>query len=123
PNALNGQPGCVSSTCPTSVSITGLTDSEFKLGSATSGSGLYLAAKLQPEGVTFNSPVTITFSWPDADASPGFVDGTTIAESFLRIFQNGTPITNQCGAQLCGATPCCNPTANTFTVQVTSFSE
>ena len=123
PNALNGQPGCVSATCPTSVSITGLTDSEFKLGSATSGSGLYLAVKLQPEGVTFNSPVTLTFSWPDADGNPGIIDGTTIAESFLQIFQNGTAITSPCAAQLCGATPCCNPTANTFTVQVTSFSE
>jgi CSLREA domain-containing protein len=123
PGALGGQPACVSSTCPTSVSITGLANSEYKLGSSATGAGLYLSAKLQPEGVTFNTPVTIVFSWPDADMFPGLIDNTSILESSVRIFQNGTPITNTCGMQPCGSPPCCNPTANTFTVTVTSFSE
>jgi CSLREA domain-containing protein len=123
PGALGGQPWCVSSTCPTSFSMTALPNSEYKLGSAASGNGLYLATTLSPEGVTFNSPVTVTFSWPDADANPGIIDGTTIVEAFLRIFQNGTAITNTCGLSPCGAPPCCNATANTFSVPVTSFSE
>jgi len=123
PGALGGQPSCVASNCPTSFSSTGLANSEYGLGSAASGAGLYLAAKLLPENVTFNAPVTLTFTWPDADASPGVIDGTTIAEIFVRIFQNGVAITNQCGAQPCGTVPCCNVTANTFTIQVTSFSE
>lgn len=123
PGALGGQPGCVSATCPTSFSSTGLTDSEYELGSAATGAGVYLAAKLQPENVTFNAPVTLTFAWPDADATPGVIDGTSIVEIFVRIFQNGTAITNQCGAQPCGTVPCCSTSANTFTVTVTSFSE
>jgi CSLREA domain-containing protein len=123
PGALGGQPSCVSTTCPTSFSITGLTTSEYQLGSAATGNGLYLSAKLQPEGVGFNTPLTLTFSWPDADASPGVIDGTSIVEIFLRIFQNGTAITGLCGSLPCGTVPCCNTTANTFTVQVASFSE
>jgi CSLREA domain-containing protein len=123
PGALGGQPSCVASNCPTSVSITGLANSEYKLGSAATGTGLYLSAKLQPEGVTFNGPVTLIFSWPDADMVPGVIDGTSIMETALRIFQNGTPITGTCGTQPCGVPPCCNPAANTFTVTVTSFSE
>src|SRR6185503_19785924 len=77
PGALGGQPQCVSSTCPTSFSSTGLATSEFQLGTATSGTQLYSSAKLFPEGITFNVPVTLTFSWPDADATPGLIDGTS----------------------------------------------
>jgi CSLREA domain-containing protein len=123
PGALGGQPGCVSTTCPTSVSITGLSTSEYQLGSAATGAGLFLSAKLNPEGTVFNSPVTITFSWPDADASPGVVDGTSIAEIFLKIFQNGVAVTGLCGSMPCGTAPCCSTAANTFAIQVTSFSE
>jgi hypothetical protein len=123
PGALGGQPSCVSTACPTSFSITGLASSEYGLGSAASGNGLYLSAKLQPEGITFNVPVVVTFSWPDADASPGIIDGTTITEVFLKIFQNGTAITNTCGLSPCGSPPCCNQAANTFAVPLTTFSE
>lgn len=123
PGALGGQPNCPSDTCPTSFSTTGLSASEYQLGFASSGSGLYLSAKLQPEFITFNVPVTLTFTWPDADGFPGIVDGTFINEGTLRIFQNGVAITNTCMAQPCGVVPCCNATANTWTVQVTSFSE
>src|SRR5581483_1470998 len=123
PGALGGQPDCVGSTCPTSFSSTGLANSEYGLGSASSGTGLYLAVKLNPENVTFNVPVTLTFSWPDSVAPFGVIDGTSISEASLRIFQNGNPITNTCSAQPCGTVPCCNAAANTFTVQVTSFSE
>ncbi len=123
PGALGGQPGCVATNCPTSFSATGLADSEWKLGTAATGSGLYLAVKLFPENVTFNTPVTLTFSWPDVMIPAGIIDGTSIPEATLRIFQNGNPITNTCSAQPCGTVPCCNAGFNTFTVQVTSFSE
>ena len=123
PNALGGQPGCVSSTCPTSFSMTRLTTSEYQLGSSTTGTGLYLSVKLHPDNVILSSPVTVTFSWPDADDSPGVIDGTMITELFLRIFQNGTAITGTCASQPCGAAPCCNTNANTFTIQTSSFSE
>jgi hypothetical protein len=123
PVALGGQPSCVSAACPTSFSSTGLATSEYGLGSAASGTGLYIAAKLHPENVTFNAPVTLTFSWPDADASPGVIDGTSIPVLLLRIFQNGVAITGTCASQPCGTVPCCNTSAKTFTVQVTSFSE
>jgi CSLREA domain-containing protein len=123
PGALGGQPGCVSTTCPTSFSVTGLTTSEYQLGSGTSGGALYLSAKFHPENVTFNGPVTVTFSWPDADAMPGVIDGTSIVEIFIRIFQNGVAITGQCGAMPCGTPPCCSTSANTFSVLLNSFSE
>jgi hypothetical protein len=123
PGALGGQPGCVASNCPTSFSSTGLADSEWKLGGAATGTQLYLAAKLHPENVTFNVPVTLTFSWPDVMIPVGVIDNTSIPEATLRIFQNGTPITNTCMAQPCGTVPCCNAIVNVFTVQVTSFSE
>jgi CSLREA domain-containing protein len=123
PGAVGGQPGCVSTTCPTSFSITGLTTSEYQLGSAATGAGLYLSAKLQPENVPFNTPVTLTFTWPDMDAMAGVIDGTSIVEIFLRIFQNGAPITGLCGTLPCGTPPCCNTAANTFAVLLNSFSE
>jgi hypothetical protein len=123
PGAVQGQPGCVSMACPTSFSITGLPSSEYQLGSAATGGGLYLSAKLEPENVSFNTPITLTFSWPDADATPGVIDGTSIVEIFLRIFQNGAAITGLCGSLPCGTPPCCNTTANTFTVLLSSFSE
>ena len=123
PGALGGQLGCVSATCPTSFSVTGLTSSEFQVGSSTTGGGVYLSAKLNPEGITFNTPVTLTFSWPDSDAMPGVIDGTSIVEIFIRVFQNGVAITPQCGGAPCGTVPCCSTSANTWTVTVTSFSE
>ncbi|HJQ85505.1 MAG TPA: choice-of-anchor Q domain-containing protein [Candidatus Binatia bacterium] len=123
PGAVGGQESCVSATCPTSFAITGLASSEYKLGSSSAGTGLFLSAKLTPEGVTFNTPVTVVFSWPDADANPGTIDGTSILESQLRIFQNNVPITPTCGTAPCGTPPCCNTTANTFTITVTSFSD
>jgi hypothetical protein len=123
PGALGGQPSCVSTACPTSFSSTGLPSSEYGLGSTGAGTGLYFAAKLHPENVTFNTPVTLRFSWPDADSTPGVIDGTSILEALLRIFQNGVAITPPCGANICGTVPCCNTSANTYTVQVTSFSE
>jgi hypothetical protein len=123
PGALGGQPGCVASNCPTSFSSTGLADSEWKLGTAATGSGLYLAAKLLPENVTFNVPVTLTFSWPDVLIPAGVIDNTSIPEASLRIFQNGNPITDTCMALPCGTVPCCNAGLNFFSVQVTSFSE
>ncbi len=123
PGAVGGQPGCVSMACPTSFSITGLASSEYALGTAATGAGLYLAAKLEPENISFNTPITLTFTWPDADAMPGIIDGTSIGEIFLRIFQNGVAITGVCGALPCGTPPCCNTTANTFSVLLSSFSE
>lgn len=121
--ALGGQPHCLSDTCPVSFSITGLANSEYELGSSDTGTGLYLAAKLQPEGMTFNVPVTLTFSWPDAGPPQHFVAMTSIPEGQLRIFQNGAAITSTCATQPCGAVPCCDAAANTWTVRVTSFSE
>ncbi len=39
----------------------------------------FFAVTLAPEGQTFSSPITITFSWPDAPPpGDGTIDGTTI---------------------------------------------
>lgn len=107
----------------TSVSITAGTTSQYEVGlrnNPVPGS----VVVLQPEGVTFASPVTVTFTWPDADSN-GRVDGSNQRESELRVLRNGTEVTDRCGSSQVPActTACCSTSANTWTLQRTQFSE
>ncbi len=109
---------------PMSVSITGgLAGSSYDL----TANSRVLLAELQPEGVTFDPPVTITFAWVDAD-SDGIVDGTRVGESKLKIYRNGTPLFGSltcesfAGAN-CTPASCCDRTTNTWSVQRDEFSE
>src|SRR3989338_5395664 len=107
-------PGAVSGDTTVSISNTGsgyeLTNN---LGNAL---GVY-GVVLQPEGTTFDQPVTIVFTWPDADNN-GLVDGTNLREENLRITKDGVAVTDKCKNEPLR----CDQAANTFTIQVTSFS-
>jgi cysteine-rich repeat protein len=133
-------PGALSQNTP--ISITG--------GSADSNFGVdrhgrdALLVDIGPSGTTFNAPVTITFSWPDAD-DDGKVDGFTspiLRESKLEVWKDGVAITQTnpldpasawcgdashkapaCDAACAGLKCCCDEDANTWTVQITSLSE
>jgi len=70
-----------------------------------------------PEGTTFETPVTITLGWPDAD-DDGIVDRTSISETNLSISKDGMVIAGPCGNYPVN----CNTAANTFSVQVSSLS-
>jgi hypothetical protein len=131
PGALDG---------PTPISITGgLTQSEFGLTRCADPNDAGCArdlilCDLLPAGLVFNVPVLVTFVWPDAD-DDGEVDGQPqkMVEKKLRVWQDGTVISGECQdpphqapgcTTACGGlTCCCDESANTWTIAVTSFSE
>lgn len=101
----------------TSLSITE-TNTSFELTTSLGKNGFALfGVSIQPEGLEFNTPITIIFAWADED-NDGKVDGTDIKEQDLIITKDNTAVTNPCG-QDSG----CNMTENTFTFQVSSLSE
>jgi hypothetical protein len=71
---------------------------------------------LGPAGQTFAQPVEITLTWPDAD-DDGVVDGTQIDETSLVVAKDGIVISDRCEFDAG-----CDAVANTFRVEVTSFS-
>jgi hypothetical protein len=91
------------------------------------GEGMALfAVNLAPEGLTFNVPVTICFSWPDEAPEDGTIDGTNIDEDSVLITKNGDSLTDRCSREAgpietTGAE--CDRSANAFCVNVDSFSE
>lgn len=113
-------PGALSG--PTMVSVTGQSQSQYGVGSMTTN--LVVLADLDAEGATFDPPAVVTFKWLDMDGN-GLVDGTFMAESDLRVFRNGVPLsgTQRCGAQICTAQACCDQAANSWTLRVSEFSE
>ncbi len=118
---------------PTSISVTE-TLGDIQIGPF----GRALAVELGPEGQTFATPVTVTFQWADAN-NDGKVDGTSISEAALSVWREGVEITGRCSETSCTAgtctaacckpvalgcvTACCDVAANTWTLQLTSFSE
>jgi hypothetical protein len=71
---------------------------------------------IDPEGLQFDVPVAITFTWPDAD-DDGRIDGTNINEENVVITKDDVAITGRCKFE-----PGCDTAANTFVVQVDSLS-
>ncbi len=115
-------PGAVAA--PTGFGITGLASSAFGVGTDLSR---VKVADLSPAGVSFAVPVEIRFLWPDTAPADGLVDGLGVDETTLKLYKNGVAITGQCSGvayqpATCGAA-CCDPTTNTWTVSVSSFSE
>lgn len=108
----------------TPLSVTGgLPESDFKV----EGQGeAVLLARLEPDGLVFPQPVTVTFSWADADED-GIVDGTTVPESDLQIWRDGVAYTATCESVIhqpgtC-TVACCDRDANSWVLQVDHFSE
>lgn len=115
-------PGAVAA--PTGFGIMPLTTSSFGIG--TPGS-LVRVVSLTPEGVAFAVPVEVRFRWADTAPDDGFVDGLGVDEGVLRVYRNGAGLTGECHNVAyhpgsCTAR-CCDTIANTWTVQVSTFSE
>jgi hypothetical protein len=64
------------------------------------------------------------FAWKEANHD-GKVDGTNIRERNIKVYRNGVvvPGTTTCDAQPCTAAACCSMAANTWTLQISTFSE
>jgi len=110
-------PGAVNSSTSFSITDSGK-GSLFELTTDQGiGKALY-AVTISPEGMTFNTPVTIRFYWSDTDNN-GVVDGTPVREADLRISKNGILLTPPCT----DSPGTCNLQENYFEVQVSSFSD
>jgi parallel beta-helix repeat protein len=106
----------------TSISITDSGQgTSFALYTNQGGGTAYYEVSIQPEGHVFNTPITITLRWPDAD-NDGIIDGTSIREDSLMVVKNGNAITNRC-SQCSSGMPLCDRTQNYFAVQVMSLSD
>jgi len=107
----------------TSLSITDETGTSFEL-TTNLGNGIALfGVSIQPEGLEFSVPITITFSWDDAD-NDGKVDGTNIQEKNLIITKDNEAVTNRCGQEpVDGLGAECDQGDNDFTFYVESLSE
>jgi cysteine-rich repeat protein len=122
-------PGALSQ--PTSIAITRITSNgtaQFKVGDTHA----LLYADLTPAGQPFSPPATVTFAWDDADDN-GIVDTTTIQEKNLQIWRDGVLFAGPCSnasyqqpacATACnGQRCCCDMAANTWTLDLTHFSQ
>jgi len=88
------------------------------------GNGLaFFGVNIDPAGLVFNLPITLTFAWPDADNN-GKIDGTSTQEKNLLITKDNVAVTGRCNQESNpAAVPFCDQAANTFTLEVTSLSE
>jgi cysteine-rich repeat protein/parallel beta-helix repeat protein len=73
--------------------------------------------QFQQDGLVFLTDVTVTYTWDDVD-NDGKVDGTNVLERNLVITKDGAAITDKCFKE-----SGCDEVANTFTFQLTGFSE
>jgi len=100
----------------TSLSITE-TGTSYEL-TTNLGKGIALfGVSIQPEGLVFNTPVTIIFAWLD-EYDDGKVDGTNIQERKLIITKDNVAITGRCGQDFG-----CDMAENKFTFAVLGLSE
>jgi hypothetical protein len=107
----------------TSLSITDETGTSFELTTNLGNGIAVFGVSIQPEGLEFNIPITITFSWADEDNN-GKVDGTNIQEKNLIITKDNVAVTGRCGQEPADEQGLgCNMTENTFTFNVSSLSE
>ena len=103
---------------PTALAIVNNGTSGFQLGNTSTN--LVTIATVTPSQ-TLAQPATLTFRWQDPNASNNdTIVGPTgnIQETKLQIWHNQQSI-----AGLCGSSPACNRTANSWSVPVSSFSE
>jgi hypothetical protein len=111
----------------TSISITGIGEM-YELSTNVGAAIAAFGVSIQPGGIVFDPPATIIFTWLDEPPpGDGVVDGTSpgIQEQTLRITRNGDDITGLCLNVPFDETTGlgCDQTANTFTIEVTGFSE
>src|SRR3972149_3271705 len=117
-------PGALNS--DTSISITDSGNGVAYELTTNLGNGTALfGVSLQPAGVLFNVPITITFNWQDTDNN-GIIDGTNIREDVVRITKNNNVVTDKCQQEpgpLTDTVPECSTINNYFRIRTTSFSD
>jgi hypothetical protein len=113
-------PGALDNQTTFTITETG-TDYELSTNLGN-GTALY-GVEIQPEGLEFNTPITIVFSWPDEDPEDGTIDGTNIKERNIIITKDNVGITGRCHEEpVDGQGAECDMDANTFTFQVDRLS-
>lgn len=108
----------------TSVSVTDTDQgSGFTLVTNKGQASGVVAIDLQPS-MTFNESVTIVLAWHDDD-NDGVLDGDNAKEENLIVTKDGIDLTGKCRDYIPpdGTMPDCDPVANTFAIEVTSWSE
>ena len=131
--AVTIPPGCL--TTDTSVSITGIASTDFELTANLGNAKALFSVNVQPSGLTCDNgePFTIVFTWDDIAPNDDRVDGTSppIKEDNLRITKNNDVLFGNTRCHDVAhppppqtlTTPSCDHAANTFTFQVSSFSD
>ena len=99
----------------TTLSITDL-GGNYQITASQDQLNVITSYAIQPHGLQFDTPVTLTFGWNDSD-NDGFVDGTSQYEANIWLRKDGENITPPCD-QFAG----CDMDANILTVQVSSLS-
>ena len=108
--------GALTTSASVSVTDTDAGNSQFELTTSLGKVLGVLSMSLQPP-LSFEEPVTITFTWADHD-DDDVVDGTNAKEANLIIVKDGVVIAGKCKND-----PACDTAANAFTISVTSWSE
>jgi hypothetical protein len=87
----------------------------------------FFGLTFEPEGLTFNEPVTVIFNWPDENPEDGIIDGTStppVREKNIIVTKDNVAITGRCDSTPVDTTTGlgCDQNANRFTFQVSGFS-
>jgi len=123
--AIEVPPGALDDETTISITDSG-NGTGFELATNLGNGTALFAVTLAPEGRTFNVPITLCFAWLDEAPEDGTIDGTNINENSVLVTKNNDGLTGRCSQELgplasTGAE--CDPSANDFCVQVSSFSE
>lgn len=98
-----------------SISVTDL-GGNYQITTSQEEQEVLSSFSVQPHGLQFSTPVTLTFSWNDAN-DDGIVDDTNRHEAKISLIKDGIAITPACEFYAG-----CNMTANTISVEVSSLS-
>ncbi|PWB73279.1 MAG: hypothetical protein C3F07_09935, partial [Anaerolineales bacterium] len=98
-----------------SISVTYL-GGDYQITTSQVEQNVLSSFSIQPHGLQFSVPVTLTFSWDDAD-NDGIVDGSSKRETKIKLIKDGIALTPDCEVYAG-----CNMAANTISVQVSSLS-
>lgn len=106
-------PGAVSEDTLFTITDTG---AGYQSGTNQGDIETFLSFSIGPKGMTFSTPVTLTFQWLDND-NDGLIDSTSIPEGALYLSKDGTILAGPCSTDVA-----CNLMDNTVSVQVSSLS-
>jgi len=100
------------------------TGTSYELTSNLGNGTAVFGVVIQPEGTQFATPVTITFSWDDAN-NDGVIDGTNIKEANVIITKDNVAVTGRCKDEpgpIESTGIMCSAADNYFKFQVTGLS-